>query len=297
MKANLEKQSWFKRFFTNVNYKYKLVIMNESTFDEKLSFRISRMLVFIVYGMVTLISITFTIFMIYITPLKEYIPGYASVDKVKLVYINKLKTDSLEHEIAQRDLWLNNFKTRILEGKDLGENDSIIFEKDENLDYNNLDVSISKEDSALRAQWERIPDYDLSYTSGSTNNGGISQFFFMAPIKGTISSGFNSQKQHYGIDIIGKKDAAVKACLDGTVILSTWSYDYGYVIAIQHNDNIMSVYKHNSTILKNEGDLVLAGDPIAIIGNTGNQTSGQHLHFEIWYNMNPVNPAQFISFE
>ena len=297
MKANLENQSWLKRVFTNLNYKYKLVVMNESTFEEKISFRISRMLVFIVFGLVTLVSIAFTIFMIYITPLKEYIPGYASVDRVKLVYINKLKTDSLEHEIAQRDLWLYNFKNRILLGKDIDENDSVILQKDDNVDYHNLDLSISKEDSVLRTKWEKTSDFDLSYSSNTANNGGISQFFFMAPIKGTISNGFNPQKQHYGIDIIGKKDAAIKACLDGTVILSSWSYNFGYTIAVQHDDGIISVYKHNSTLLKKAGDLVSAGDPIAIIGNTGEQTSGQHLHFEIWYNMNPVNPAQFISFE
>jgi len=297
MKANLEDQSWFKRLFTNLNYKYKLVIMNESTFDEKLSFRISRMLVFIVFGVITLVSIAFTLFMIYITPLKEYIPGYASVDRVKLVYINKLKTDSLEHEIAQRDLWLANFKNRILLGQNLDEDDSIVLHKDANIDYKNLDVSISKEDSALRVQWEKIPDYDLANTPSSQNRGGISRFFFMAPIKGTVSGGFNPQKQHYGVDIIGKKDAPVKACLDGTVISATWSYDLGYIITVQHDDNIISIYKHNSALLKKDGDLVSAGDPIAIIGNTGHQSSGPHLHFEIWYNMNPINPAQFISFE
>ena len=296
MKANLENQSWLKRLFTNLNYKYKLVIMNESTFDEKLSFRISRMLVFVVFGVVTLVSIAFTIFMIYITPLKEYIPGYASVDRVKLVYINKLKTDSLEHEIAQRDLWLSNFKTRILLGEDLEEDDSIVLKKNDEIDYENIDLSTSPEDSALRDKWESVPDYNLSSTANSSTSS-ISRFFFMAPIKGTISGGFNSKKKHYGIDILGKKDKPIKACLDGLVVLSTWTYDYGYVIVIQHESNIISVYKHNSALLKKEGDIVSAGDPIAIIGNTGKQTTGPHLHFEIWYNMNPLNPARFISFE
>lgn len=297
MKANLEDQSWLKRLFTNLNYKYKLVVMNESTFEEKLSFRISRMSVFIAYGVVTLFSIAFTIFMIYITPLKEYIPGYASVDRVKLVYINKLKTDSLEHEIAQRDLWLENFQQRILLGEDMDEDDSIVLKKDNTIDYANIDVSISPEDSLLRTKWENTPDYDLSNAPMQANRSSISRFFFMAPIKGAVSSGFNAKKKHFGIDILSKKNVPVKACLDGLVILSTWTYDYGYIIAIQHDEDIVSVYKHNSALLKKEGDLVRGGDPIAIVGNTGNQTTGPHLHFEIWYNMNPVNPAQFISFE
>jgi murein DD-endopeptidase MepM/ murein hydrolase activator NlpD len=297
MKANLDNQSWFKRLFTNLNYKYKLVIMNESTFDEKLSFRISRMLVFISFGVITLVSIAFTIFMIWITPLKEYIPGYASVDRVKLVYINKLKTDSLEHEIAQRDLWLENFQKRILLGEDFDEDDSIVLKKDNSIDYANIDLSISPEDSALRAKWENTPDYDLVNTSTQSKRGSISRFFFMAPITGTISGGFNAKKKHYGVDILSKKNEPVKACLDGLVILSTWTFDYGYIIAIQHDENIISVYKHNSALLKKEGDLIHAGDPIAIVGNTGEKTTGPHLHFEIWYNMNPVNPTQFISFE
>ena len=297
MKANLEDQSWFKRLFTNLNYKYKLVIMNESTFDEKVSFRISRMLVFIVFGLVTMVSIAFTIFMIYITPLKEYIPGYASVDRVRLVYVNKLKTDSLEHEIAQRDLWLENFQRRILLGEELEGDDSIVLKKNSDIDYSNIDVKKSPEDSILRAKWEKIPDYELSSTNPSANRDGISRFFFMAPVKGTVSSGFSAQKKHYGIDILCKKNEPVKACLDGIVIMSTWTYDYGYIIAVQHDKDIISVYKHNSALLKHEGDLVSAGDPIAIVGNTGKQTSGPHLHFEIWYNMNPVNAARFISFE
>jgi len=297
MKANLEDQTWLKRLFTNLHYKYKLVIMNESTFDEKLSFRISRMLVFIVFGVVTLLSIAFTIFIIYITPLKEYIPGYASVDRVKQVYINKQKIDSLEHEIKQRDAYLENFRTRILLGENLEEDDSLVMQKNENIDYNNIDIKHSPEDSLLREEWENIPDYDLSYSTSATDKSQLNRFFFMAPIQGTISGGFNEKKKHYGIDILGKKDAPIKACLDGTVILSTWTYDFGYVIVVQHSKDVISVYKHNSTLLKKEGDIVSAGDPIAIIGNSGKETSGPHLHFELWYKMNPVNPTQFISFE
>lgn len=296
MKANLDKQSWFKRLFTNLKYKYKLVIMNESTFDEKLSIRISRLNVFIVFGIVTLISIAFTIFVIYITPLKEYIPGYASVDRVKQVYVNQQKLDSLEHRIKQQGMYIDNLKTRILMGQNLDEDDSIVLQKNENIDYDNLDIEPSPEDSLLRREWENVPDYELTYTN--TKSGSvISKMFFIAPVRGTISSGFNEKIKHYGIDILGEKDAPVKACLDGTVILSTWTYDFGYVIAIQHSKNLVSVYKHNSTLLKKEGDLVGAGDPIAIIGNTGEQSTGPHLHFELWYKMSPLNPAQFISFE
>ncbi len=296
MKANLDKQSWFKRLFTNLKYKYKLVIMNESTFDEKLSVRISRLNVFIVFGIVTLLSIAFTIFVIYITPLKEYIPGYASVDRVKQVYVNQQKIDSLEHRIKQQGMYIENLKTRILMGQNLEENDSIVLQKNDNIDYNNLDVEPSREDSLLRREWESVPEYELAYTNTKSGNV-ISRMFFIAPVRGTISSGFNEKIKHYGIDILGEKDAPVKACLDGTVILSTWTYDFGYVIAIQHSQNLVSVYKHNSTLLKKEGDLVSAGDPVAIIGNTGEQSTGPHLHFELWYKMSPLNPAQFISFE
>jgi murein DD-endopeptidase MepM/ murein hydrolase activator NlpD len=297
MNANLEKQSWFKRLFTNLNYKYKLVIMNESTFEEKLSFRISRMKVFIAFGMITFVSIAFTIFIIYITPLKEYIPGYASVDKVKQVYINRQEIDSLERRLNQQAMYIENLKTRILMGQNLDENDSIVLQKNENIDYEDLNVKPSPEETKLRKEWEDVPPYELSYNEKKSGTSAISRIFFIAPVKGTISSGFNEKIKHYGVDILGAKDAPIKACLDGTVIISTWTYDFGYIVAIQHANNLISVYKHNSTLLKKEGDLVSAGDPVAIIGNTGEQSSGPHLHFEIWYNMNPVNPAQFISFE
>ena len=283
--------------FANLNYKYKLVIMNESTFDEKLSFRISRMNVFITFGMISLASIAFTIFIIYITPLKEYIPGYASVERVKQVYINRQEIDSLEHRLNQQAMYIENLKTRILMGQNLDENDSIVLQKDNSIDYEELQVNPSPEETKLRKEWENVPDYELSYQEQGKSISAISRIFFIAPVQGTISSGFNEKIKHYGVDILGAKDAPVKACLDGTVILSTWTYDFGYIIAIQHSRNIISIYKHNSTLLKKEGDLVSAGDPIAIIGNTGEQSTGPHLHFEIWYNMNPVNPAQFISFE
>ena len=164
------------------------------------------------------------------------------------------------------------------------------------MDYENIKLSHSIEDSLLRQEWKEREKYDLIYTPGKSGGDGIGSFIFYTPVNGRIVNGFNVQKQHYGIDLNGEKDAPVKATLDGIVILSSWTYENGYVIAIQHAANLISVYKHNSVLLKHQGDPVKAGDPIAIIGNSGEQSTGPHLHFELWYNLRPVNPADFVSF-
>ncbi len=298
MAKDNSKQGLIKRIFRNWNYKYKLVVMNELTFEEHMTFRLSRMNILILYVSLSIISVAFTIFMIYETSLKEYIPGYASVDQVKQVYINQFRIDSLELEIKQRDIYLSNFKHRILLGEDLDENDTMLSKINKSIDYKNIPDSKSPQDSLLRSEWEKGADYDLVYyNNGQHKNSGIGRFVFFAPIHGIIINGFDTKNAHYGVDILGKKDTPIKSTLDGIVIFSAWTYENGYVIAIQHEDNLISVYKHNSSLLKAEGDKVKAGDVIAIIGNTGKFTSGPHLHFELWYYRKPTNPADFINFD
>ncbi len=297
MKKETGKPSLRKRLFTNLRYKYKLVIMEESTLEEKLSFRLSRLNVIIVFVLVSLFSVASTIFIISVTPLKEYIPGYASVERVKQVYINSLKVDSLERALDARDLWIKNFRENILLGKTPPPADTNVLKKNKNIDYENIKITRSVQDSLLRQEWEDKEKYDLIYYPDKQTQKGISSFMFFSPVRGTITSGFNIKKKHYGIDLTSDKNAAVKATLDGMVIISTWTYETGYVIAIQHQSNLISVYKHNSVLLKKEGDYVKAGDPIAIIGNSGELSSGPHLHFELWYDTNPVNPADFVVFE
>ena len=286
-----------RKFFSHFRNKYKLVIMNELTYEERLSIRLSRMNVFILSTFLALILVSLTLFLIWITPLKEFIPGYASVEKVKQVYINEFRIDSLTNEIRQRDLFLKNFQTRILKGENLEGFDSISPQINENIDYQNIPDIKSSQDSVLRSEWEQRDNYNLSHYPSKNYNSGISRFVFFTPVHGSVINGFDSKNKHYGVDILSKKDSPIKATLDGTVILSTWTFEGGYVIAIQHEDDLMSVYKHNSTLLKPQGARVKAGDPIAIIGNTGEQSSGPHLHFELWYQRNPVNPADFINFD
>jgi murein DD-endopeptidase MepM/ murein hydrolase activator NlpD len=297
MTTDKPKENIFKRIFKNWNYKYKLVVMNELTFEEYMTFRLSRMNVLIVYVLLSLFSIAFTIFMIYITPLKEYIPGYASVEQVKQVYINQFRIDSLEIEIKQRDLYLVNFKRRILSGEDIDDIDTLRNITKEEIDYKNIPDTKSPQDSLLRNEWESVNDYDIVYHKNNNKGSGISRFVFYTPIHGKITNGFDSKTKHFGVDIIGKKDTPIRSTLDGTVLFSSWTYEMGYVIAIQHSDNLISVYKHNSSLLKVEGERVKAGDVIAIIGNTGKFTSGPHLHFELWYYRKPTNPVNFINFD
>jgi len=290
-----EKLSRWQAFRKKLHDKYRLVIMNDSTFERKISFRLTRMNVFVVMGAAVMLLIVATTFIIAYTPLREYIPGYGDVNMQRELYHLTLKTDSMEKEIIRRELYLKNIRY-IIEGRDFPQPDMKKPSDTSIHQYKNLNFNISPEDSALRNDIESIDKYNLSFSSGTHSDNSISNFFFFTPIKGMVVNGFNPAKGHYGIDIAANQNDAVKATLDGTVIFTGWTLETGYIISIQHSNNIISVYKHNSTLLKKTGDYVKAGDPIAIVGNTGELTTGPHLHFELWHNGTAANPKEFMSF-
>jgi murein DD-endopeptidase MepM/ murein hydrolase activator NlpD len=157
-------------------------------------------------------------------------------------------------------------------------------------------------ESQMRQNVEHDEKYAVNIPTGSTQGlqgnaaSGVSNFYFFLPVKGYITGDFDPKNEHYGVDIVAADNAPVKATLDGSVVISTWTPETGYVIGIQHENNLVSLYKHNSVLLKKEGDYVHAGDVIAIVGNTGELSTGPHLHFELWYNGSAINPKDYINF-
>jgi len=289
---NKKKDHWIHK----LRNKYRLVIVNEETFDERLSFRLSRLNVFVITGTVVILLIVATTFLIAFTPLREYIPGYTDVTLRQKANNLQHTVDSLEVDFRQKSLYIQNLKN-IIDGKIIESDTSA--QTDLNVDYNNIKYTKSPEDSILRAEYENGSSYDLYYNESEelySPTSSLSNYYFFAPLKGIITNEFNLSEGHYGIDIVAKGNEAVKAILDGTVIFSDWTVETGYVIAIQHQGNMISVYKHNSVLLKLEGDVVSAGDPLAIVGESGELTTGPHLHFELWLNGAPVNPKEYIVF-
>jgi murein DD-endopeptidase MepM/ murein hydrolase activator NlpD len=271
--------------------------MNDDTLEERLTFRLSRLNVFVVLGTLTIILIFLTSILIAFTSLREYIPGYTNVGLQKKLYELQIKTDSIEKDLEKSDVFIQNLKD-VINGKDLASD--VPLNKDTLHKYNNIKLKKSPEDSMLRMEVDNQGKYNLYRYENSENsrqkNVSIGKELFFVPLKGVITNQFNPSQNHYGVDIVAKENEAIKSVLDGTVILSNWTLETGYTIAIQHEQNIVSVYKHNSALLKKEGDFVKAGDPIAIIGQTGELTTGPHLHFELWNNGNPVNPKDYINF-
>ncbi|HZX62629.1 MAG TPA: M23 family metallopeptidase [Bacteroidales bacterium] len=292
-KKDKKKKSWMNR----LRNKYRLVIMNDETLEERVTFRLSRLNVFVVLGTLTIILIILTSILIAFTPLREYIPGYTNVGLQKKLYELQIKTDSIENGLEKRNRFIQNMKD-VMNGKDLSTD--VPLSKDTLHKYNNIKLKKSPEDSLLRAEVENQGKYNLYRFGNSENerqkNESIGKVLFFVPLKGVITNEFNPSQNHYGIDIVSKQNEAIKCVLDGTVILSNWTLETGYTIAIQHQQNIVSVYKHNSALLKKEGEFVKAGEPIAIIGQTGELTTGPHLHFELWSDGNPVNPKDYINF-
>lgn len=298
-----ENQKKNKRWIDRFRHKYRLVIMQDDTFEEKLSFRLSRLNVFMVVVLLAVTLIASTIYLIAYTPLKQYIPGYSDVKMTEDLYEQVRKTDSLENVVRARETYLYNLKN-ILEGNEEALRDTAIVNLDTSLsnDYKDIRFNRSKQDSLLRKEVQRLDKTNLVYYDENQNKGtyrnkaSIRNFFFFTPLHGKISNGFNPENEHFGIDIVGKENEAVKATLDGRVIFSNWTLRTGYVIVLMHKNNVISVYKHNASLLKKQGETVKAGEPVAISGNTGELTTGPHLHFELWFNGIPVNPREYMSF-
>lgn len=281
-----------KKFIHKLKSKYRLSIYNDQTFEEVLVMRLSRLNVIAAVGGIAILLIALVTILIAFTPIREFIPGYPDGNTRRHIVENALKTDSLERELQQWKIYLSNLHT-ILRGDSPDNMESI---PDTSIRYSEITFTRSMEDSLLRLQIESEELYNLSVVDTKNDRGNLTRFHFFPPVKGVVTNSFNARQGHLGVDVVAPPNEVIVAIADGTVTLSSWTLETGYVIQIQHENNLLSVYKHNSKLLKQSGAQVKAGEAIAIIGNSGELTTGPHLHFELWHNGTPINPEQYIVF-
>lgn len=272
-------------------HKYRLVILNENTFEEKISFKLSRLNVFVTGSLFMISLIGLTILLIAFTPLREYIPGYSSTKLKKEATELTYKTDSLVRTLNYTNRYLDNIRM-VLKGdiENSETNRDSLFQQFK-LDPSSIDLTPIKEDSLLRAEVALEDKYNLFERNTDNRN-----LILFPPVSGTVSMNYEPDKKHYAVDIVAPKDTPVKSVANGMVIFSEWTTETGYVIIIEHEGGLLSVYKHNGSLAKQQGSIVRAGEVIASVGNTGEFTTGPHLHFELWDNGNPLNPLDFIDF-
>ena len=288
MKNKKQNKSFLKRIFND----YKVVISSEDTFEEKFSFKGNKINALIIMLVYSIILISFTISIVFFTQLKEMVPGYSSTDLLnRAIYLTK-KTDSLEQQIA-----LNNKFYKSIEDVLSGNIEEFVPRDELSVDSSltNSDfvtVSPNSQDSILRKYVENEDKFNLT-----NNELIIENKMFFSPIKGEITQSFNFNENHFAIDIAADIGTPVKSVLDGKIIFSEWSLETGYVVVVDHGENIISVYKHNSKILKEQNDFVQAGEVIAYSGNQGNLSTGPHLHFELWKNGTPIDPEPLLNFK
>ena len=274
--------------------KYRFSVINDHTFEEVWRIVLTRynafllitfLLLFIIWGTSTLISFT---------NLREFIPGYPDVTMRRNILMSAIRLDSLDRELKLRDKYFENMNA-IISGDPPAE---ISMQQDTTKNYKSIKFNTSSDDSVLRARVENEERYNLTLgPSTSQSVSGLASLHFFPPVKGIVSGKYDVRTKHFGTDIVTKPKALVSAVLDGTVIFTGWTMETGFVIEVQHPNNIISVYKHNASLLKETGDLVRAGDAISVVGDSGERyTSGPHLHFEIWYKGSSLDPEKHILF-
>ena len=279
-------------FLQNLYRQYKVLISNDKTFEERLSFKTTKAGVFFVTAAYTVVLIALTIVLIFFTQLKEYVPGYSSLELLKSSTELSFKTDSIENVIALNNQYYNSIK-KVLSG----ELDTIAFNRDSILNEINKDLLTSQlnrssEDSLLREYIEEEDRFNLTTSQLIIENKNLYQ-----PVLGEITQKFNYKEEHFAIDIAVDTGTPIKSVSDGRVVLSEWTMETGHVIIVDHGDMLLSVYKHNSSLLKSQNELVTAGEVIALSGNQGTLTTGPHLHFELWKNGVPIDPEEFFNFK
>lgn len=273
-------------------HKYRLVILNENTFEEKISFKLTRLNVISLTALSTFLLITLTILLIAFTPLREYIPGYSSSALKEKATRLTMQVDSLESVVDRNNAYYKSIR-KVLTGEvsDIDQQSDTILNTN-NISPESVDFSASQEEKELRDEVEKKDKFNLLESAVRQT-----QMNLFPPVNGRISAEYDVDIKHYAVDIVTEKDTPIKATADGTVIFSDWTPNTGYVLIIEHSFGLISTYKHNAELLKSQGDLVKTGEVIAIAGNTGELTTGTHLHFELWVDGYPVDPRDYITFE
>ena len=275
-----------KAFWNNFKFKYKLTIINENTLEEIVGLRVSKL-----NGLSVLLSVLAVLFLIAaciiaFTPLRNYLPGYMNSQIVD----NALRVDSLQELLNRQNLYIMNIQD-IFSGKvpidSVQTLDSLTAAREDTL------MERTRREEEFRRQYEENEKYNLTTIVSQPDVNGL---ILYRPTRGMVSDHFNTDKKHFGTDIAANPNESVLATMDGTVFLSTYTAETGYVIGVQHSQDFVSIYKHCGSLLKKEGDRVKGGEAIALVGNSGTLSTGPHLHFELWYKGHPVNPEKYIVF-
>ncbi|MGB1248248.1 MAG: murein hydrolase activator EnvC family protein [Chitinophagales bacterium] len=275
-----------------LRYKYRLIVINEDTFEQKTSLRLSRINIYTILSVAVVILTILIVGMIAFTPVKYFLPGVGSLNIRGQLTELEVKSDSLQIELENRNHWVSNFQ-----GVLTGDIDSLFAYKtsEMSVDLDSIDLTyVSEEEQALRDEMQNVEFFAEANTTDTEAGTGVS---LLAPIEGVIIQEFSLAEEHLGIHITGEKDASIKAVSGGTVISADWNPSTGYVIAIQHGNNMLSFYKHNSQLLKKVGSFVEKGEAIAIIGDSGELTSEPYLLFELWQEGQPIDPLSYFYLE
>lgn len=273
--------------------RYQLVIRNEENFAEKTSFSFTYAKVIVVMSLIFILVFIASLYLSQTLLARWFDPRFEQMIVRQELLSLVDKVDSLALEVDRKEQFIRNMQ-RVLRGDTSEFTDPVKLRTKGALAVKPESVQLAPADSQFRKDFERS---DLALiTLASSRYRELQETFFFTPINGFISDRFDIRKGHYGVDIVAKTNEPVKNIADGMVVFASWTQDSGYVIMIQHKGNLISVYKHNAELYKKTGTFVYAGEIIAIVGNSGELTNGPHLHFELWYNGNPLNPEEFITF-
>ena len=280
-----------KRIKNKLLNKYRLVILNEETFEEQLYFSLSRLNVIIISTFLAALLFVGTLLLVAYTPIKEYIPGYASTKMKKQAAQNAFRLDSLMTAYFQSEQQLSSIRKVLTGDIEFDEfKEQKVFLDTQNISVREIPKR-SKEDSLLRAFIEQEDKYSISNSADTAVD-----LLLFPPAVGNLSQRFDPVNKHYAVDVVLNENAPIKAVAEGIVIFSEWTADTGYVIIIEHPNGMLSTYKHNASLSKSQGETVGAGEVIATAGDTGEYSTGYHLHFELWSDGFPMNPENFIDF-
>lgn len=297
--SNQGTESWQER----LGHTYRLVIMRDESFEEVGSYKLTRLNIYLIISTLIVSTAILVMLLFVLTPLKRMLPGYGDVSYRDDAEELAQTVQELQEKNRANEIYIQNLR-RIFTGDFESEEDIPKVDSSNTTPDSLLSLDRIEEDEELRNAVERnqplVPSKGQAPPPAAEyspyRNTPLEQLYLIAPIRGEISNGFQQDKGHLGVDVLAPKNSPIKSIMDGVVIQSDWTLETGNTIALQHPNNVVSFYKHNSALLKKVGDGVKAGEAIAIIGNTGTLSSGPHLHFELWYNGKAVDPDDYIQF-